>query len=104
MADFTSKLNKVAAVEEPPRADLSNLTNSAGYDIAAAIFHHHQTFGSFVIVNLIVEAEERIVFLPKRFARTLCQSEVRDLPSTRGYKLRCTSVVNKSPVIDIFKS
>lgn len=102
MADFASKLNILQVVEGPPQADLTTLLNPEGYYITTAWFHnHHQTFGSSFIVTLIVDGEERIAFLPKRFAHTLCQSEV-DLLLTGGYKLRCTQIVNMSPVIRDF--
>lgn len=103
MSDFASKLNKLQVVEGPERIDLTTLHSTDGYDIIAARFHHHQQFGSSIIVTLMVNSEERIAFLPKRFARTLCQSEV-DLLASGGFKLRCTGVVNKSPVVEIFKS
>lgn len=103
MADFANKLNTLQVVEGPPRADLTKLTDPAGYLIKSARFHHHHQFGVSIIVDLLVNGEDKIAFLPKRFARTLCQAEV-DLLCTGDYKLRSNGVVNKSPVIDIFKA
>lgn len=73
---LTSKLNKQQVVEIPPLVGLTTLSNPEDYEIMAVRFHRHQIFGSPIIVNLMVNGEERIAFLPKRFSRTLCQLEV----------------------------
>lgn len=103
MADFASKLNKLVVVEGPPRANLTELTDEAGYTILAARFHVHPTYGTSVIVDLMINGEKAMAFLPKRFGRTLNQQEV-DTIGNGQYKLRVTGVTNKSPNVVIFKT
>lgn len=102
MADFSAKLNKLQVVEGPPRADLTKLTSSEGYPILAARFHCHAKYGTSVIIDVNVDGEPKVAFLPKRFARSLNQEEV-DLLASGGYRIKCTGITNKSPDIVIFK-
>lgn len=102
MADFLHKLNKLQKVEGPPRVDLTTLTAAEGYLVMKARFHTHETFGTSIIVDLMVGEQPMVGFLPKRFALSLCQRDLDEL-SSGSFRLRCTGVTNKSPDITFFK-
>lgn len=102
MADMSSKLNKLVVADGPPRCDLTKLVSEEGYPIMGVRFHQHTKYGTSIIFDLEVDGQRVVAFLPKRFARTLCQAEV-DCLSSGGYRIRTNGVTNKSPNIIIFK-
>lgn len=100
---LSSKLNTLSEVDTPERLSLLELKNKEGYKILSARQHVHQTFGPSIIIEVEFEGETRICFLPKRYGLSLSPSEVTDLGGG-DYKIKCTGLKNKSPILDIFKT
>lgn len=90
-------------MEGPGRVPLTDLTDKDGYSITDARQHMHATFGPSIILTVIYKGEEAICFLPKRHTLSLSPAEVALLASG-GYRIHCSGIKNKSPILDIFES
>lgn len=102
MSGLLGKLKTLSSADGPARVQLTELTDEAGYKLVGARFYQHPTFGQSIIVTLLINGEEQIAFLPKRYAKSLSEADLEALAGG-DYKLKCVGVKNGSPQLEFFK-
>lgn len=98
-------LQTVQALSEPKEVDrlkLDTLTDEAGYFVKSARIFHNLTYGLSIIVTVLVDGEEMVGFLPKRYANYFTPEQV-DLLGSGIHKIRCVGMVYNSPNLKISK-
>lgn len=102
MSGLMGKLKSLSSADGPARVQLTELTNDAGYKVVGARFYQHPTYGQSIIITMLINGEEQISFLPKRYAKSLSEADLDSL-SAGDYKIKCVGVKNGSPQLEFFK-
>uniref|UniRef100_A0A1B6M2L6 Uncharacterized protein n=1 Tax=Graphocephala atropunctata TaxID=36148 RepID=A0A1B6M2L6_9HEMI len=103
--DLSSKLTSLEKqAESTPKVSIKELTKKIGYKILEAKKVNTKFDRQAVMLTVEMDTTSTaVVFLPARFERILDEDDLKEISSSKKYKVRCTGLNGLTVDVKIWK-